>query len=65
MTDNDYEDGILRTLAHKVNEKTNKQIKVLGLENKSAGHHLKKDNLPPDEFKIAKRVIDIVNKSKK
>ena len=28
MTDNDYVDGILRTLAHKINEKTNKMISV-------------------------------------
>ena len=26
MTDNDYNDGILRILAHKVNEKTHKRI---------------------------------------
>ena len=65
MTDNDYEDGILRILAHKINEKTNKQIKVLGLENKTAGHHLKTDNLPPDEFKITKKAISIISSFRK
>ena len=51
MTDNDYVDGILRILGHKINEKTNKPVSVLGLENKTAGHHKKVDNLPPDEKK--------------
>ena len=38
MTDNDYADGILRTLAHKINEKTNRIIYVMGLKDKSAGY---------------------------
>ena len=64
MTDNDYVDGILRILAHKINEKTNKPVSVLGLENKTAGHHKKVDNLPPDEKKIINRVLSIINKNK-
>ena len=47
MTDNDYVDGVLRILAHQINEKTNKQVSVLGLDDKTAGHHKKVDNLPP------------------
>ena len=64
MTDNDYVDGILRILGHKINEKTNKPVSVLGLENKTAGHHKKVDNLPPDEKKIINRVLSIINKNK-
>ena len=64
MTDNDYVDGILRILGHKLNEKTNKPVSVLGLENKTAGHHKKVDNLPPDEKKIINRVLRIINKNK-
>ena len=64
MTDNDYNDGILRTLAHQIIEKTNKNVSVLGLEDKSAGHHKKVDNLPPDQFKIMKKVISIIKKFK-
>ena len=64
MTDNDYVDGILRILGHKINEKTNKPVSVLGLENKTAGHHKKVDNLPPDEKKIINRVLRIINKNK-
>ena len=62
LTDNDYVDGILRILAHKINEKTKNKISVLGLEDRSAGHHKNVDNLPPDEKKIIKEVLNIVNK---
>ena len=62
LTDNDYVDGILRTLGHQINEKTNKKVSVLGLEDKTAGHHKKVDNLPPDEKKIVNKVLDILNK---
>ena len=62
MTDNDYVDGVLRILAHQINEKTNKQVSVLGLDDKTAGHHKKVDNLPPDELKIAERVKIIMKK---
>jgi pyruvate/2-oxoglutarate/acetoin dehydrogenase E1 component len=65
MTDNDYNDGILRTLAHKIIEKTNKNVSVLGLDDRTAGHHKKVDNLPPDHFKIIKKSISIIQRSKK
>ena len=64
MVDNDYADGILRILAHKLNQKTNKQINVLGLDDKSAGHHNKVDNLPPDENKIVKYVFKLIDNKK-
>ena len=60
MTDNDYNDGILRTIAHKINEKTDKKIHVMGLEQKTAGHHSKVDNLPPNASKIIKKVLQII-----
>jgi pyruvate/2-oxoglutarate/acetoin dehydrogenase E1 component len=60
MTDNDYADGILRLLAHKLNEKTNKRINVLGLDDRTAGHHSNVDNLPPDEKKIIRNVFKII-----
>jgi len=64
MTDNDYVDGILRILAHKLNQKTNKNINVLGLDDRTAGHHSKVDNLPPDENKIVKLVSKIIKNKK-
>ena len=60
MTDNDYKDGILRTLAHKIIEKTNKKVQVMGLEDKTAGHHVNVDNLPPDMLTIKSKVLEII-----
>ena len=60
MTDNDYVDGILRTLAHKISEKTEKKVHVMGLKNKSAGHTETKDNLPPNCFEIIEKVKQII-----
>ena len=60
MTDNDYVDGILRTLAHKISEKTEKKVHVMGLKNKSAGHTEAKDNLPPNCFEIIEKVKKII-----
>ena len=62
MTDNDYKDGILRILAHKVNEKTNKKVSILGLKDKSAGHHRKVDNLPPNNKDIVNMVKSIIKR---
>ena len=62
MTDNDYVDGVLRILAHQINEKTNKPVSVLGLDDKTAGHHKKVHNLPPNELKIIERVKIIIKK---
>ena len=60
MTDNDYKDGILRTLAHKIIEKTNKKVQVMGLDDKSAGHHMNVDNLPPDMLTIKSIALEII-----
>lgn len=60
MTDNDYKDGILRTLAHKVNEKTGKKVYLMGLLDKTAGHHSKVDNLPPNYIDIKKKILEII-----
>lgn len=60
MTDNDYKDGILRILAHKVNEKTNKNVHVMGLNDKTAGHHSSVDNLPPDSVAIKRKILEII-----
>ena len=60
MTDNDYKDGILRILAHKVNEKTNKNVHVMGLNDKTAGHHSNVDNLPPNSVAIKSKVLEII-----
>ena len=65
MTDSDYVDGILRTLAHKINDKTGKKVNVMGLKDKSAGYTVETSNFPPSTSEIIKRVENIISKKKK
>jgi len=60
MTDNDYKDGILRTMAHKINEKTHKKVSVMGLEDKPSEQHSNVYNIPPNTDKIIKKVLKII-----
>ena len=65
VLDDDYEDGISKSIANNLNLKTNKKIYTLGLENKSAGFSKNTDNLPPDAQKIIKKVKQIIYENKK
>jgi len=62
ITDNDYADGLPSILASKINEKVLKKIYILGLKNKSAGHHEKADNLPPTSTEIINFIKKIIKK---
>ena len=64
MTDNDYVDGILRTLAHKINEKTGKMVYVMGLKDKSAGYTDKTSNFPPNYLDIIKKTKNLIKLKK-
>lgn len=61
ICDNDYEDGLISILSHKINKKFKKEIYGLGLNNHSAGHHPKFDNLPPDSIKITKKIKEVLS----
>ena len=52
VLDDDYEDGIAKSIANDLNLKTNKTVNVMGLKNKSAGFHPNVDNLPPSSDEI-------------
>ena len=47
--------------ANNINLITNKQIRTMGLKNKTAGAHKKVDNLPPNPKEIVKKVKLILN----
>ena len=64
MTDNDYVDGILRILAHKINEKTDRMIHVMGLKDKSAGYTKETSNFPPSDMEIVNKVRNIILKKR-
>ena len=54
VTDNDYADGLPRIISGKINELTNAKCHIIGLKDKTAGHHSKVDNLPPKSKEIIK-----------
>lgn len=61
VLDDDYEDGIAKSIANDLSLKSGKKIYTLGLKNKSAGFSIKTDNLPPSSSEIIKKIIDIIN----
>ena len=63
ILDDDYVDGMAKTIALDLNHLSGKKVNVLGLENKSAGFYPNVDNLPPNEKKILDFIKTIVNKN--
>ena len=64
VIDDDYEDGVAKSIANNLNIKTNKPIYTMGLKNKSAGFHSHEDNLPPNANEIVKKIIKIIKHKK-
>ena len=62
VLDDDYEDGISKSIAHKIMMETNKKVYVMGLEERTAGFHRSVDNLPPSSEKIVNKVLEIMGK---
>ena len=60
VLDDDYEDGVSKSLAHEMMLSANKEVYTLGLEDRTAGFHSKVDNLPPSAEKIVDYVLSIV-----
>ena len=61
ILDDDYVDGIANTLANKINLKTKREIRTMGLKDITAGAHKKLDNLPPNSKEIIKKLKKIIN----
>ncbi len=64
ILDDDYTQGIAESLAYKLLEKTNSNVKIkaVGLKNKSAGFSKEADNLPPNKNELIKIIKDILKK---
>jgi pyruvate/2-oxoglutarate/acetoin dehydrogenase E1 component len=60
VLDDDYVDGIARSVAHKLALESKTQINVLGLEDRSAGFSKQTDNLPPNSEKIVEYIRNII-----
>jgi len=63
VIDDDYENGISKSIANDLNNKTNKQVYSLGLKNKTAGTGKNLDNLPPSEKEIINFIKKKINKN--
>lgn len=64
VLDDDYVDGVAKSIANDLNIKTNKKLEVLGLKDKTAGTGKSLDNLPPSARDIVRYVKKIINKKK-
>ncbi len=62
LLDDDYVDGTAKALAYELTKKTKKNVRVLGLEDRSAGFSRSKDNLSPNFERIRKEVYKIIKK---
>jgi pyruvate/2-oxoglutarate/acetoin dehydrogenase E1 component len=62
VIDDDYEDGIAKSIANDLSNISGKSIKTLGLKNKTAGFHPNVDNLPPNADQIYKLIKKIIKK---
>ncbi len=60
VLDDDYVDGVAKSIAFDLAAESQASMFVLGLEDRTAGFHPNVDNLPPDTQKIVKKVIDIL-----
>ena len=64
VLDDDYEDGVSKSIAHKLMIETKKDVFTMGLENKTAGFFSEVDNRPPNANQIVDKIFKIIsNKS--
>ncbi len=61
VLDTDFEDGYSKCIAYELMHATGKKVRVLGLEERTAGFAPHLDNIPPSAEKICKTVKDIIN----
>ena len=61
VLDDDYEQGVASSIAHRMMVDSNKKVHTMGLEHRTAGFHPNKDNLPPTPKQIIKKVKEITN----
>ena len=62
ILDDDYENGVAKSIANDLNIYSNKKVYTLGLKNRSAGFHSSVDNLPPSKDEIVKKIKQIIKK---
>ena len=63
VIDDDYVNGVSKSIANDLNLKSKKQVHTMGLKDRTAGFHETVDNLPPNAEEICKQIEKIVNKN--
>ncbi len=61
VLDDDYEEGAASSIAHRMMVESNKKVRTLCLEHRTAGFHPTVDNLPPNKQQIIKKIKEICN----
>ena len=59
VIDDDYVDGIAKSIANDLSIQTRKLVYTMGLEDRTAGFYKKVDNLPPSADKIVNEIIKL------
>ena len=60
VLDDDYVDGIAKSLAFDLMKRTNSDVHVMGLDDRTAGFYPQVDNLPPTKEKIIQKVKELL-----
>ena len=61
VMDDDYEQGVASSIAHRMMIQSDKKVHTLGLDHRTAGFHKSVDNLPPSPEKITSKVMEMMN----
>ena len=61
VLDDDYDDGVAKSIAHKIMMKCDRKVYTLGLDDRTAGFHESVDILPPTAEKIVHEVERIIS----
>ena len=61
VLDDDYEQGVASSIAHRMMIDSNKKVYTMGLQHRTAGFHPDKDNLPPISNHIISKIRNIIN----
>ena len=61
VLDDDYEQGVASSIAHRMMIESNTKVHTMGLEHRTAGFHPYRDNLPPSPKQIINKVKEITN----
>ncbi len=61
VLDDDYEQGVASSIAHRMMIESNKKVYTMGLEHRTAGFYKDVDNLPPSPKEIFNKVSEMIN----